>query len=391
MDSGASIVPEDVFARLKEVETELAAERTKTQTLTAEIKQLRQRQEYAQTAAEREEEFHINKMIMQLQKLEKEKENLARQVEVEEEYLTNTLQQKLLQVRKEKIDLENQLEQETEYMVNKLQKQLNNVLHEKSKLEKQLEEESAHNQEKTAQIATLQSEIEKNEELKQQLHAMKTENFVLQQKIELEQERMKQVNSARVQLEYNLEMGSERLFNNLSRDEQSKQDQSRRRTASLPPTSLSVSLSLPTLSFPPPISPPVSMPVSPNAKQLYLQKSPSFPSVPLKEAWVKARKADSEDWQRRFAILSKDGELALHDWKDATSRVDLNAPELINMDRIKSITELNSAPGKEADASLFVVELLEFKNGQDTKHFIGFETSAARRDWIASLRDLIVS
>eukprot|EP00013_Stygamoeba_regulata_P024731 CAMPEP_0177655288 /NCGR_PEP_ID=MMETSP0447-20121125/14869_1 /TAXON_ID=0 /ORGANISM="Stygamoeba regulata, Strain BSH-02190019" /LENGTH=437 /DNA_ID=CAMNT_0019159161 /DNA_START=71 /DNA_END=1380 /DNA_ORIENTATION=+ len=143
-----------------------------------------------------EEEFITNTLLKRLATLKQERDTLAMQVEQEEEYLTNTLQRKLDQLKKEKIDLENALEQEEEYIVNRLQKQLQDLQKERDELRRRLEADQAEH------IAS--------QEAYQQL---KDENFVLQQKVTREKERSAELASQKMQLEQDVEINMERMFN----------------------------------------------------------------------------------------------------------------------------------------------------------------------------------
>ena len=98
-------------------------------------------------------------MIKHVNKLKKEKEDILSEVEKEEEYISNTLQKKLQQVLQDKIELENRLEQEQEYIVHKLQNQLISLTNEKRNI------------------------IEQLEQSKSQLLTLKSENFLLNQKV----------------------------------------------------------------------------------------------------------------------------------------------------------------------------------------------------------------
>ncbi|GAM17679.1 hypothetical protein SAMD00019534_008540 [Acytostelium subglobosum LB1] len=135
-----------------------------------------------------------------LAQLKKEKEHLALKVEEEEEYLTNTLQKKMHAIMKEKVELEKMLEVEEEFIVNKLQKQIQEVNREKKALEKRLESELSdhkHLLKLEGEVLVLQQKIKQlelsSEHNKEDMASLKSENFVLCQKIAREQEKINRV------------------------------------------------------------------------------------------------------------------------------------------------------------------------------------------------------
>lgn len=218
---------------IKKLQTELEEEREKNKKLTLELRTLKSKQVSLQVQIEAEEENITNKLMKHLSDLKKEKELLARQVEQEEEYLTNTLQKKLEQLKKEKVDLENQLEQEEEYIVNKLRKELTLLQQEKAHLEKKLEEEKETRErykmmqkemeEVRTQIENYKRNVEtfkqQNEKLQDELKRLQTDNFVLQQKILKEHEKLSAINSERALLQSSVEIDLERQYNQAYRRE----------------------------------------------------------------------------------------------------------------------------------------------------------------------------
>jgi len=232
---------------IAELRRELTTEKVRTKTLTEEIKNVKAELVKLQSVVEQEDEYRVNKLSKTLDQLKKEKSELLVLVEQEEEYITNTLSRRLEQVRKEKIDIENQLEQEEEFISNKLQKQLNLITQDKKNLEKRLEEESfVHDKLKKMgaevtelktilkQYETEQIEyVKKNDELKDQLLKLKTENFTLSQRIKREQEKMVQVNSEKLKLMSSLEVGDEKRYNTKSK---TLGPHLRTRSTSLPPS-----------------------------------------------------------------------------------------------------------------------------------------------------------
>eukprot|EP01112_Ceratiomyxa_fruticulosa_P016491 TRINITY_DN4993_c0_g1_i1.p1 TRINITY_DN4993_c0_g1~~TRINITY_DN4993_c0_g1_i1.p1 ORF type:complete len:430 (+),score=88.52 TRINITY_DN4993_c0_g1_i1:466-1755(+) len=202
---------------INELKKELAVEKQKYKAAQEEIRTLKQDFVAQQAAGEQEEEGRINKLSKHLAQLVKEKESLALAVEQEEEYLTNTLGKKLADLQREKVDLENQLEQEEEFITNKLHKQLATVLEEKKVLEKRLEEEghSGPALEKQIEVLTARTiDLEKKIlQLKEEVIKLKTENFILTQKIKMDHEKLVTLNQEKTKLLANLEIGGERIFN----------------------------------------------------------------------------------------------------------------------------------------------------------------------------------
>ncbi|KAM9978794.1 hypothetical protein ACTFIY_012554 [Dictyostelium cf. discoideum] len=221
MDSNA--VEKSSKEIIEDLQRQLLIEKNRNRTLVEELKQLRDSHARIQIVTENEEEYITNKFMKYLNQLKKEKEELALKVEQEEEYLTNTLQKKMLTIMKEKVDLENQLEQEEEFIVNKLQKQIQDVMKDKKALEKRLENEiNDHRsllrlQDEVIVLRDKIKELESNGNKKEDIDALKAENFVLGQKIIREQEKLSKVNSENTKLMSNLEIDDERNFNNKSK------------------------------------------------------------------------------------------------------------------------------------------------------------------------------
>ncbi|KAM9967621.1 hypothetical protein ACTFIW_001705 [Dictyostelium discoideum] len=221
MDSNA--VEKSSKEIIEDLQRQLLTEKNRNRTLVEELKQLRDSHARIQIVTENEEEYITNKFMKYLNQLKKEKEELALKVEQEEEYLTNTLQKKMLTIMKEKVDLENQLEQEEEFIVNKLQKQIQDVMKDKKALEKRLENEiNDHRsllklQDEVIVLRDKIKELESNGNKKEDIDALKAENFVLGQKIIREQEKLSKVNSENTKLMSNLEIDDERNFNNKSK------------------------------------------------------------------------------------------------------------------------------------------------------------------------------
>ncbi|KAN0000728.1 hypothetical protein ACTFIZ_001189 [Dictyostelium cf. discoideum] len=221
MDSNA--VEKSSKEIIEDLQRQLLTEKNRNRTLLEELKQLRDSHARIQIVTENEEEYITNKFMKYLNQLKKEKEELALKVEQEEEYLTNTLQKKMLTIMKEKVDLENQLEQEEEFIVNKLQKQIQDVMKDKKALEKRLENEiNDHRsllrlQDEVIVLRDKIKELESNGNKKEDIDALKAENFVLGQKIIREQEKLSKVNSENTKLMSNLEIDDERNFNNKSK------------------------------------------------------------------------------------------------------------------------------------------------------------------------------
>ncbi|KAK5581240.1 hypothetical protein RB653_001271 [Dictyostelium firmibasis] len=209
---------------IEDLQRQLLTEKNRNRTLVEELKQLRDSHARIQIVTENEEEYITNKFMKYLNQLKKEKEELALKVEQEEEYLTNTLQKKMLTIMKEKVDLENQLEQEEEFIVNKLQKQIQDVMKDKKALEKRLENEiNDHRsllklQDEVIVLRDKIKELESNGNKKEDVDALKAENFVLGQKIIREQEKLSKVNSENTKLMSNLEIDDERNFNKSKRN-----------------------------------------------------------------------------------------------------------------------------------------------------------------------------
>eukprot|EP00743_Colponemidia_sp_Colp-15_P002474 GILK01002682.1.p1 GENE.GILK01002682.1~~GILK01002682.1.p1 ORF type:complete len:418 (+),score=105.70 GILK01002682.1:41-1255(+) len=275
-----------------------------TNTLQKKLQDLRMDKVNMENQLETEQEYIVNRLQKKLDnvtaektelenKLKKEiqnREQLLIQVEREEEHLTNNLQRKLDELRREKIEIETRLETEEEYIVNRLQKQLAEVTAEKQALEKKLDEEGL------GIIALLQENLEKYRNLdlshppsaeEQLLHRMATEifslrpkvdkaredlakfkalyddastenrkltneNFALKQRVQYEKEMRKSITNEITTLEAEMEMDSERRFNEGEfgrpslptaspkggagpRISLSPLDGSRQRSASLPP------------------------------------------------------------------------------------------------------------------------------------------------------------
>ncbi|KAN0041196.1 hypothetical protein ACTFIV_003732 [Dictyostelium citrinum] len=222
MDSNA--VEKSSKEIIEDLQRQLLTEKNRNRTLVEELKQLRDSHARIQIVTENEEEYITNKFMKYLNQLKKEKEELALKVEQEEEYLTNTLQKKMLTIMKEKVDLENQLEQEEEFIVNKLQKQIQDVMKDKKALEKRLENEiNDHRsllklQDEVMVLRDKIKELESNGNKKEDIDALKAENFVLGQKIIREQEKLSKVNSENTKLMSNLEIDDERNFNKSKRN-----------------------------------------------------------------------------------------------------------------------------------------------------------------------------
>lgn len=208
--------------------------------------------------AEREEEFIANRLMKKLEKLQMEKESLVLQVEQEEELLTNTLQKKLNKLQREKIELQQQLEQEEEFIVNKLQKQLAKVTSEKDELARQLklggqsllntlhegvqtvntletslgpEKSLLASEESKKMVRQMSTQLEdmhtaqeayaqerdgykkEAEEYKTLLKESDHKNFLLEQKMKLEQEKRNALIQNACMAEQSIEMNTEREVN----------------------------------------------------------------------------------------------------------------------------------------------------------------------------------
>jgi len=233
---------------------------------------------------------------------------------------------------------------------------------------------------KIQQIENLQSEISKNEELKSQLVSLKTENFVLQQKVQREQEHMRQVNNERLKLEYNLEMGSEKEFNeSLQKTKTVKNKITRKRSMSVPPQ-LELNQEI--------INSCILVPNMPG--------SPLSHSNVLKEAWIKVKQKLEPSFRRRYAVLFSSGQLMLYDWNN-DFKSSLTLPELIDMDLVKSVS-----PGRDVIASPSLgsppspslagdnlIELCLTQNDEDLKYQLHFENSTLMKEWLSVLQELI--
>ena len=160
IEAEAESITNKLMQRIEEIEADKTA--------------LRQQVE-AEERRMRSEKLELEQKLQQsanhLNRLKHEKELIVRQVEQEEEFLTNTLQQKLAKVLAEKVEIENDLEQEQEYISNRLQKQVAETLKEKKEMEVRLEEEQAkvaameaEKKKLTQQLQTLQVSVEVEEE-----------------------------------------------------------------------------------------------------------------------------------------------------------------------------------------------------------------------------------
>ncbi|KAG2392321.1 hypothetical protein C9374_012573 [Naegleria lovaniensis] len=240
--------------------------------LKAKIEKLQNANANIQLQVEEEEELITNKLMKKLNRLKKEKETLAQQVEEEEELLTNTLQKQLEKLLQEKTSIENQLKQDKEYIVTKLRKQLEDVLSEKYQIEKQIEKERSEvlsgvqtilqniktDQSNQDVVQKLIEQVEilnreqqrlahdsekyrqKNLALLKEYSRLESENFILEQKILREKEKRKEIESQKLKDEFDLEISSEREFNQTIKNKSLPlvNDVERsRRSHSLPPSS----------------------------------------------------------------------------------------------------------------------------------------------------------
>jgi len=352
---------------VEQLKKELEKERHKRRVVEEELREVKSKLEYAQTAAEQEEERITLLLMKKLTALKKERDEIAMQVEQEEEYLTNTLQQKLELVRREKIDLENKLEQEEELIVNKLQKKLADVIAEKNRLERRLEEESNEH----LQLSNLEKEVlqlrnsitqyqlekelhqKRNSELREQLQNLKMENFVLYQKVDRESERLHSISSQKLQLELDLELEHERDLNETRISPPLKKGMRTQRSVSNPMPLLGIRSSPPHHLTP------------------QREGGPSPLSKVLKQDWIKVRKSQEDSWQRRCFVLFSSGEL--HDFRNP-----LEPKTVTNLDTVKQILELND----EAHMTL-----LKFVTKEGTR-FLWFESQEQMKEWADLLLDL---
>ncbi|EFA82191.1 PH domain-containing protein [Heterostelium album PN500] len=337
---------------IDDLNKQLTLERARSRQLVEEVKQLKDAQLRIQLVTENEEEYITNKFMKYLHQLKKEKEELALKVEQEEEYLTNTLQKKMLAIMKEKIDLENQLEAEEEFIVNKLQKQIQEVMKEKKVLEKRLESEINDHKyllKLEGEVIVLREKIKElegsSEHNKEDLVALKSENFVLSQKIAREQERITKVNNENTNLLSKLEIGDERNFNK----------QKRNRSISVPNEVKLITPSSP--------SPKVagSVPIS-RARSASSNSNPCLIAKVLKEGWIKI-KVDTKI-EKRYCELCSNGEL--REYLDDTKQV-LMATQ--SMDNVVDITEIPGTPSLSTPLSSSgssTLELLISPNNKDT-------------------------
>eukprot|EP01080_Neovahlkampfia_damariscottae_P002438 gene2438-3149_t len=215
---------EATLKELEKVKEELKLEKIKNEELNKKLQKMTAANTNLQRVVEEEEDFIANKLTKKLDELQIEKKRLALQVEQEEEALTNNLQKKLDKLKKDKVELELQLEQEEEYIVNKLQKQLYDAMNEKDQLEEQLEnerselisiisstiqtiEESMDKEGESKLFNVLSKQIEtlkqqqnvftvesqeyreKNSKLREEIHHLNSENFLLEQKLSREQKK----------------------------------------------------------------------------------------------------------------------------------------------------------------------------------------------------------
>mmetsp|Transcript_14211 Transcript_14211/g.28339 ORF Transcript_14211/g.28339 Transcript_14211/m.28339 type:complete len:461 (+) Transcript_14211:214-1596(+) len=160
IEAEEELITNKLMARIEEIEKEKAAMRLKVE---AEDRLLK--------TEKTQIEAKLSQTQAHLARLKHEKEVLVRQVEQEEEFLTNTLQHKLSKVLAEKVEIENQLEQEQEYISNRLQKQVADTLNEKKDMERRLEEAKnkvIHMEEEKKKLAnqlqSLQLSVEVEEE-----------------------------------------------------------------------------------------------------------------------------------------------------------------------------------------------------------------------------------
>eukprot|EP00164_Ancoracysta_twista_P005658 GFYU01007760.1.p1 GENE.GFYU01007760.1~~GFYU01007760.1.p1 ORF type:complete len:310 (+),score=51.63 GFYU01007760.1:85-930(+) len=126
-----------------------------------------------------------------------------------EKVLNRQLQEQVRSARSGSVEPLNELEQEQEFVVNKLQKQISDLSTEKSTLTEKLE--NAGSVEKQ-----LEEEKEKNAKLTKENGDMKTEIWLLKQKIEFEKQKGRQIQSQMANLEGELEVESEKYFNEFS-------------------------------------------------------------------------------------------------------------------------------------------------------------------------------
>lgn len=260
--------PEQI--RITQLELELDSEKKKNEKLLEKIQKLQSANLNLQLQVEEEEELITNKLIKKLDRLKKEKEHIVQQVEQEEELLTNTLHKKLQTLKNEKMVIENQLEQDKKYIINRLQRQYDLVVAEKNNMERKIEQErsealsqlrdtlnkirSYSMQDVSAeendlleslseQVVALQqlqdkfmkdkdNYMDKNEQLKKELNRLESENFLLEQKIRREKEKMELINTDNARAAYNLEMFSERKFNHVPSSHGGGDAHGRKRTRS---------------------------------------------------------------------------------------------------------------------------------------------------------------
>ncbi|EGG16518.1 PH domain-containing protein [Cavenderia fasciculata] len=323
---------------IDDLQRQLSQEKSRNRTLTEELKQLKDAHLRIQLVTENEEEFITNKFMKYLNQLKKEKEELALKVEQEEEYLTNTLQKKMLAIMREKVDLENQLEQEEEFIVNKLQKQIQEVLKDKKVLEKRLENEiNDHRQllKLEGEVISLRDKIKElegsSEHNKEDIVALKAENFVLCQKIAREQEKLTKVHNENSKLISNLEIGDERNFNT---------KQKRNRSVSVP-NAANLNLNLQ-------VSPPQtkivtnSVPISRSRSSS--SSNPCLITKVLKEGWIK-KKVDGK-FEKRYFELSSDE--VIREYNDEIKQVLLDT---IDLDKVIDIVEVPGTPSLSATVS----------------------------------------
>ncbi|EGC36141.1 hypothetical protein DICPUDRAFT_94376 [Dictyostelium purpureum] len=324
---------------IEELQRQLVVEKNRNKTLTEEIKHLREQHARIQIVTENEEEYITNKFMKYLNQLKKEKEELALKVEQEEEYLTNTLQKKMLAIMKEKVDLENQLEQEEEFIVNKLQKQIQEVMKDKKVLEKRLENEiNDHKyllklEDEVIELRDKIKELEKEQgegiAKKEDIDALKAENFVLGQKIIREQEKLSKVNSENTRLMSNLEIDDERNFNKSKRNRSisfpnERLASSNSSISSASSSSSSISSLANNINTSPTITTSSScsstcsssnnskivvnsVPIT-RSRSSSSNSNPCLVSKLLKEGWMK-RKFPEGKLEKRFYEISTDGEL----------------------------------------------------------------------------------
>jgi hypothetical protein len=376
---------------LNELRRELTAERVRSRALEEDNRRLRNELVKLQALAEQEDEARVIRLSKHLAQLKKEKEDLLVLVEQEEEYITNTLVKKLEQVRKEKIDLENQLEQEQEFITNKLQKQLAIVVNDKLNLEKKLEDETSEHERleklehELAEIRGTLKQFEserdqyqgKNDALKDELLKLKTENFVLSQRIKREQEKLSQVSNEKLQLAKEVEIGDERRYNVRGRIK------TRTRSSSLPPSYFkSHPLPQPQSSIPPstpagvtgrprnsstsplPISG-ITSPSLASPSRLSVGSSPrqrqsqgKVLKSGLLRVKVKSNEQVVDQWDYSSAVLLSSG--ALHIWRNGADDQSQHPPSLIlDMDTVSRLAKVTDSgtPGLELTLPSGTVQL----------------------------------